>query len=214
MDREEAGQQVREALAAVVDLEMDRPITELGFLAGVTIDGARVHVRLRAPSYFRAQRYGWLVVADADAAVTALPWVDAAEVCLDDAEPQHLAADRAITDLVGDLTGAGSDDAQQDVRRLAFAVRHHRVLRELLDKGLRRVELCRLLLADLPDTPETAVYLRRRGELGLPVASTAPLVVGDDGRTVLEEDIDDHLARLRAVVGGEVRDSALEWRRP
>jgi metal-sulfur cluster biosynthetic enzyme len=74
-----AGQQVRDLLAAVRDPALRRPLTELGFIAGVTIDGGWVHVRLRLPSYAAVESAS-AVAADTRAAVAALAWVQAVTV--------------------------------------------------------------------------------------------------------------------------------------
>lgn len=190
----EAGQQVRAALHAVIEPELGRPITGLGFVAGVAIDDGQVHVRLRAPSYFDVRRYGWLVLADARAAVGALGWVEAADAVFSDAGGRYGPRDAG---------GTPSAEARDAIRRAAFLARQHRLVRDLLDHGLRRSEVSRLLLSDLPATADTAVYLQRRAELGLAVQPRSPLVVTEDGRPVRSEDMDDYLARLRAAVAGE-----------
>jgi metal-sulfur cluster biosynthetic enzyme len=194
MDRFTVGQQVREALSAVVEPELGRPITELGFVSEVSIDGGRVHVRLRAPSFFQLQRYGWLILADAHAALGVLPWVEAIDLCF-------------AADGVGQRTDVGvpppfdapvSERQRSDIRRTAFLDRQLRLVRSLLDRGLRRSELGTLTLADLPVTAESAVYVQRRSEMPLPTDACAPVLVTEDGRPVAVDDIDDYIARLRA----------------
>src|SRR6201986_3913004 len=69
------------ALGEVRDREPDRPITDLGFVAGVRIT-SRVRVELRLPTYFCAPNFAWLMVADAREAVAALPGVGPVDVVL------------------------------------------------------------------------------------------------------------------------------------
>jgi metal-sulfur cluster biosynthetic enzyme len=185
MNESAAGRQVREALNAVVEPDLGRPITELGFVAGAAVDGGRVHVRLRVPSFFRLERYGWLIVADARAALSALPWADTVEVCFTDDHPLE------------PFDVSASEQRRSDVRRAVFLERQHRIVRSLLDGGMRRTELCRMTVADLAPTAETAVYLQRRAEVLLPTDSAAPLLMTEDGWPVRAEDVDDYLARLR-----------------
>lgn len=197
-----AGQQVRNALGVVRDPELHRAVTELGFVDAVSIDGGRVHVHLRLTTYFGATDLAWVMVADARAAVAALPWVDSVEVCLRGDDGVHHAVypvdalgvsfDRSVDEL---------DDAQKELCRTAFLMRHHELLRGLLEQGRRRSELCDLRIRDLPMSPGTAVYLRRREQVGLPVDPDATLVVTEDGADVV--DIDGYLARLRAFASGE-----------
>jgi hypothetical protein len=51
------------ALSGVFDPELDRPITELGFVASIQIPPVRVELRL--PTFFCAPTFAWLMVADA-----------------------------------------------------------------------------------------------------------------------------------------------------
>ena len=55
---------VNAALAAVLDPELDRPITDLGFVRAVSVgaDGS-VEARLRLPTYFCAPNFAWLMVS-------------------------------------------------------------------------------------------------------------------------------------------------------
>lgn len=201
LDPQVAGQQVRDALGVVRDPELDRAVTELGFVGGVSIDGGRVHVHLRLPTYFGATDLAWLLIADARAAVAALPWVDSVEVCLrahHGVDHSHQPIDvlgRPLDGTVDDL-----DEAQRQVCRTAFLLRHHEVLRGLLEQGMPRADLRDVRVGDLPVSPRTAVYLQRRAEFGLPVDPSAPLVVTEDGGEVI--DLDGYLGRLRAFVSG------------
>lgn len=181
---------MRQALSAVVEPELGRPITELGFVAGVSIDADRVHVRLRAPSFFRLQRHGWLVLADARAAIAVLPWAETVDLC-----------------FAGAAAGVGppvphdvppSEEEKAAIRRAAYLDRHLHLIRSLLDRGLRREEIRVLTLADLPPSAASAVYLKRRAEALLPIDPGSPVMVTDDGLPVHAADVDEYLARLRS----------------
>lgn len=193
MDRFTAGQQVREALGAVVEPELGRPITDLGFVSDVSIDAGRVHVRLRVPSFFRLQRYGWLILADARAALGTLPWAEAIDLCFADDDVGGR-ADASVPPLFDEPV---SERQRSVIRRAVFLDRQLRLVRSLLDRGLRRGELHALTLADLPMTAESAVYVQRRSEMLLPTDARAPVLVTEDGWSVGAEEIDDYLARLR-----------------
>lgn len=204
LDPQAAGQQVRDALGVVRDPELHRAVTELGFVGGVSIDGSRVHVHLRLPTYFGATDLAWLMIADARAAVAALPWVDSVEVCVRGHHGVH--HPHRQFDVLGspfDSTIDDLDESERDVCRGVFLVRHHELLRGLLSQGFRRSELCDLRVRDLAMSPETAVYLQRRSELGLPVDPDAPLVVTEDGVDVMDVEVDEYLADLGAFAAGE-----------
>ena len=61
--------EVLDALSGVRDPELDEPITDLAFVSGLELDGDRVSVRLRLPTYFCAPNFAYLMVADAREAV-------------------------------------------------------------------------------------------------------------------------------------------------
>jgi metal-sulfur cluster biosynthetic enzyme len=82
-------QDVVRALADVRDPELDEPLTALGFITAVRVVHARVEVRLRLPTYFRAPHFAWLMVDAARSAVLALNGVKEADVRVAD----HFAAD-------------------------------------------------------------------------------------------------------------------------
>lgn len=196
LDPQTAGQQVRDALGVVRDPELCRAVTELGFVEGVSIDGGRVHVHLRLPTYFGATDLAWLMVADARAAVGALPWVESVEVCL---RGRHDVHGPHAVGLPARPAGRGGDLAHtREACRTAFATRQYEILRGLLDRGVRRSELRHLVVGDLPATPQTAVYLQRRADAGLPVDGDAPLVVTEDGADIIDVEFDGYLAALRA----------------
>jgi len=73
-----------EALSRVRDPELDEPITDLGFVSELQLEGGRVRARLRLPTYFCAPNFAYLMVADARAALTSVPGVEEAWVTLED----------------------------------------------------------------------------------------------------------------------------------
>ncbi len=105
------------ALATVRDPELDEPVTELGFVSSCTVstDGHAL-VRLRLPTYFCAPNFAFLMVADAQDAVSAVPGVSRAEVVLED----HFAAD-AINAGVAARSGFAESFARAGRRRAGRA---------------------------------------------------------------------------------------------
>jgi metal-sulfur cluster biosynthetic enzyme len=194
------------ALATVRDPELDEPLTELGFVSSLEVDGDTVRVRLRLPTYFCAPNFAYLMVADAQGAVAAVPGVRAVEVTLDDhftAEEinQGVAARRGFQESFTGLADDELDELRTVFRRKALINRQQRLLRTLLDAGTTVEELGRLRIGDLPGSPELAVYLERRAELGLDCSPQAPLVVDVTGTPIPAELLEGHLrfARLTAV---------------
>ena len=73
-----------EALHVVIDPELDEPITDLGFVRSVDVDGDRVEVHLRLPTSFCSPNFAYLMASDAKDALVALPWTGDVVVELDD----------------------------------------------------------------------------------------------------------------------------------
>src|SRR5262245_15254984 len=71
-------------LAKVSDPELDQPLTELGFIGGVSVEGSAVTVRFRLPTFFCAPNFAFMMAADIRERVSELPWVERVEVQLQD----------------------------------------------------------------------------------------------------------------------------------
>lgn len=187
---------VERALGEVVDPELDRPITELGFVARCQVAGGRVEVDLRLPTYFCAPNFAYLMVSDAHDALTAVPGVGGVSVRLLD----HFAAEEINA---GVAAGEGFDAAfpglaageLHELRavflRKAHAAEQERLATALLASGRTHEDLTALTLADLPDT--TALRRHRR-RLHLRHDDRAPLLLDDTGQPLTQDDLP---ARLR-----------------
>lgn len=171
------------ALDAVVDPELDEPVTDLGFVSSASAEDGVARIRLRLPTYFCAPNFAYLMVADAYDAARAVPGVDAVDVRLED----HFAA-AEINDGVaaGDgfaaafpgLAAGELEELRVTFWRKAHAAEQERVASRLAGSG---VDVTR---ARLRDAPDTARLRRRRERLGLPAGDDAPLLVGDDGAPI------------------------------
>jgi metal-sulfur cluster biosynthetic enzyme len=197
---------VLNALGTVRDPELDEPLPDLGFVTSLDVDGDTVRVHLRLPTYFCAPNFAYLMVADADTAVRAVPGVRRAEVVLDD----HFTSDevntgvaqrRGFQDSFEGLADDELDELRTLFRRKALVARQQRLVRSLLEEGATKEQLGRLRLGDLPPSTELDTYLQRRAELGLDVGPEAPLVVDTDGNPIPPELLEGHLrfARLTQV---------------
>jgi metal-sulfur cluster biosynthetic enzyme len=205
--------EVLDALAGVRDPELDEPITDLDFISGLEVAGDAVSVRLRLPTYFCAPNFAYLMVADARAAVLAVPGVRRASVVLDD----HYASSE-ITGGVNE--GKGFDGAFPDetespdleelrgtFRRKSFVARQERLCRTLLAEGLHPEKLAEMRLGEVPSSEAFEKYLERRAELGLDVSPEAPLLVDPDGKRVPESAVVQHL-RFARTVGVSIEGNA------
>ncbi|MDX6410441.1 MAG: hypothetical protein QOE13_3512 [Gaiellaceae bacterium] len=177
---------VLDALSGVRDPEIDEPLTDLGFVAGVHVDGTRVAVRLRLPTYFCAPNFAYLMVADALHAVQALPHVADVTIALDD----HFASDEingaiaAVAGFEGAFPGESIGELGQlrDLfTRKAFTARQSRVCDALLREGRSLEALAEARLSALPGTPDVTRCIALRDQLGIDCSPGAPAFVLADG---------------------------------
>jgi metal-sulfur cluster biosynthetic enzyme len=191
------------ALSSVRDPELDEPVTELGFVAGVEVDGADVAVRLRLPTYFCAPNFTWMMAADAEAAVGALPGVGHVRVSVDDhfvagEIDAGLAAGGGFREAFPDFADGELGELRTLFARKAFLARQYAACAPLLAAGRTPAELAGLALGDLPDGEEAEAYARRRAELGLETGAAAPLLVTPAGAPVTPQGAERHLRFARA----------------
>jgi metal-sulfur cluster biosynthetic enzyme len=164
------------ALGQVRDPELDQPITELGFVAGVQVKGdSAVRAELRLPTYFCAPNFAWLMVADAHDALAAE--FERVEVVL----LEHFVSDEinagvaAVSDFAetfaGDATAADPEltELRTVFERKAHTAAQERMARALVATGVPTASLAALSWADAAEkAPEAAAAVaRRRTRLGL-----------------------------------------------
>jgi metal-sulfur cluster biosynthetic enzyme len=201
------------ALATVIDPELDQPVTELGFVAALTVrplgsGGHEAHVLLRLPTYFCAPNFAYLMVADAHDAVLSLPGIETARVELAD----HFASEQINSGVAAEEgfgsafpgQGAGSDRGELDELRLTFRRKAHlacleRTCRQLIRAGWQVDALADTTLGDVPESPERASLLRRRADIGLPIGPDAALFVESTGERVPAERLPARLRFAQAV---------------
>jgi metal-sulfur cluster biosynthetic enzyme len=193
------------ALSGVRDPELDEPITELGFVSDLEIEGEAVNIRLRLPTYFCAPNFAYLMVADAREAILSVPGVRWANVVLDD----HYASDEINGGVnegqgidgafPGETEGPDLGELRNIFQRKSFVSRQEKLCRALLADGRTPAELVRMRVGDLPPTDEAEQYLERRAELGVDVSLGSPLIVDPDGRRVPEEAVVEHLRFAKTV---------------
>jgi metal-sulfur cluster biosynthetic enzyme len=197
------------ALGTVRDPELDEPITTLGFVASCTVSAeGQAQVRLRLPTYFCAPNFAFLMVADADDAVAAVPGVTAAEILLDD----HFASDAinagvaARAGFVGSFDGEATDeldDLRATFLRKAVLAGTDLVCRPLVAAGRAPAELAALTLGDVPSSPDLTRLRQRRADLGLPADNDAPLLLDPaTGQRISEDAVPLHLRRARVTQAG------------
>jgi metal-sulfur cluster biosynthetic enzyme len=171
---------VLDALEGVRDPELDQSLVELGFVAGVRLEGAAVAVRLRLPTYFCAPNFAFLMVADARAAVERVPGVAEARIELED----HFTA-AEINDAVGRDEGFVAAfpehaSAELDELRTLFQRKALMARQGNLATGREPAVLAALRLGDL-EGADAERCRELRDELGIDAGPEAPAFVTGEG---------------------------------
>jgi metal-sulfur cluster biosynthetic enzyme len=157
--------EVRLALGRVTDPELDESVTDLRFIEHLTVgpDGT-VSIGFRLPTYWCAANFAFLMAADMQREVGALPWVRHVHVTLG----EHMYSEKINHGLANGLSfGAtfGNDaSAELDELRRTFLVkafqrRQEALINRLLKLGHRAEDLVSMSLWDLQ-----AVALDPEGE--------------------------------------------------
>ena len=193
------------ALGGVFDPELDRPITDLGFVASLKIKpGGGVRAELRLPTYFCAPNFAWLMVADARDALAAVPGAGPVEVVL----LEHFVSDEinagvaAVSDFSATLEPGAADPSLAELRstfeRKAHVAAQDRLARALVGAGADPASLAgvSVIAASSLAPAETAGVLRRRSRLGL---ESAFALCDDDGGRLPEDRLPGWLRFARTV---------------
>ena len=174
------------ALEGVRDPELDQSLVELGFVAGVEVQQDAVAVRLQLPTFFCAPNFAFLMVADARAAVEALPWVSRARIDLEDhftAEEINAAVDcgEGFVHAFPAHAAAELDELRTLFRRKALMARQGRLVAGLADPAAAT-------LGEL-EGPDAERCRELRRELGIDAGPHAPAFVTGDGVPVTAADV-------------------------
>jgi metal-sulfur cluster biosynthetic enzyme len=193
---------VRRALDAVIDPELDEPITDLGFVRSVSVADDRVEVHLRLPTSFCSPNFAYLMASDAQDALAGFAALARDVVVeLDDHHDSDLinrglAANAGYRGTFGHEAELSLDELRQTFRRKAHTASMERALTALARAvpAWTEAQAYRVRLGDLPDGPQKQSLLARRSALGFGVAKDDHVLVDDAGRPVPGEE---STARLR-----------------
>lgn len=194
------------ALGAVVDPELDEPITDLGFVQSLLVTpGGNVKLHLRLPTSFCSPNFAYLMASDAKDVLNELDWSRQVVVELDDHHDSQiinagLAADAGYRGTFGHEALESLDELRVIFRRKAHTAAMERCLTALLrsDPGCVVETLGRVCLGDLPGDDMTRALLRRREALGLSTAPEALVMVDHDGSGYPPDEVAMTLRRARA----------------
>jgi metal-sulfur cluster biosynthetic enzyme len=195
-----------EALGAVVDPELDEPITELGFVRSVVVTpSGNVKVHLRLPTSFCSPNFAYLMASDAKDVLTELDWTRRVVVELDDHHDSSiinagLAADAGYRGTFRHEAEDSLDDLRETFRRKAHTAAMERCLTALLRADPSRGEssLGEVRLDELPDDDAKTALLKRRRNLGLSTTADALVMVDHEGRGYAADAVAMTLRRARS----------------
>ena len=194
------------ALGAVVDPELDEPITTLGFVRSLMVSpGGNVKVHLRLPTSFCSPNFAYLMASDAKDALSKLDWTRRVTVELDDHHDSEiinagLAADAGYRGTFGHEAEESLDELRETFRRKAHTAAMERCLTALLRADSQQSEstLGDVRLGELPDGPTTEALLRCRRALGLSTEPSALVMVDHQGAGYAPDDVPLALRRARS----------------
>lgn len=202
-------QDIRAALGAVLDPELDEPITDLGFVRSLEVtagtDGAVVGLRLRLPTSFCSPNFAYLMASDSKDVIAALEGVAKVVVQLDD----HHDSDLINAGLASDAgyRGTFKHEAEDSLEKLRWTFRRkahtaamERCLTELLrsDPRLLEADMGNVRLRDLPEGRNKDALRRRRTALGLPEGTDSIVLVNHEGHPYPAEAVPMALRRARS----------------
>ena len=198
-------EQVRRALDSVLDPELDEPITDLGFVRSVVVDGDQVTVQLRLPTSFCSPNFAYLMASDAKDVIATIDQVRQVIIELIDHHDSDLinaglAADAGYLGTFGQEAESDLDELRSTFRRKAHTAAMERCLTQWLrsnpDAPESRAGAVRL--GDLPASRHTDALLRRRAVLGLPTGPNALVMVDHRGRGYQPDEVPMALRRARS----------------
>ena len=187
-------EEVYAQLAKVSDPELDQPLTELGFIAGVELEGSAVTVRFRLPTFWCAANFAFMMAADIRERVSELPWVERVDVRLQDHFFEEeinsgVGCGKTFVETFPQLATENLDELRETFRVKAFLARQERLLRCLLALGWSEDAILAVRIGDLPSlapsregTELAERYLAILRERGLVGDADAPAFVRPDGR--------------------------------
>lgn len=197
-------------LDRVTDPELDEPVTELGFVTSVEVDGGDVHVRFRLPTYWCAANFAFLMADDMRREIAALPWVSGIRIELG----EHMYAEtinsgvrdgRSFDDAFGDAASGGLEAVRSTFRAKSFQRRQEQVIQLLREVGhaadailALTVQGLREIAADPATAAAIARYLARRDVPG-PFGENAPAFVSLEGEALRADSLGAYLRKLRSI---------------
>jgi len=201
--------EVRGALGAVLDPELDESVVSLGFVDKVTVDGAAVAVTFRLPTAWCSLNFAWIMAEDMREALRRIDWVEQADIRLVD----HFAAERinagiadghGFADAFGAEAGGDLSALRQTFRRKAFLGRMSKLIEALRRAGHDDAAILALTVHTLGELKTDASlaaaverYLALRDAFGGPAGADEPAFRTAEGAVIDPTRLTDLLRDIR-----------------
>ncbi|HEY6539892.1 MAG TPA: iron-sulfur cluster assembly protein [Ktedonobacteraceae bacterium] len=218
---------IYQAIADVLDPELDETLVKLGFIDRVEVNGSDVSITFKLPTYWCAPNFAYLMAADLRRQAGNVPGVRDVRVilldhCAEDEVTGGVNQGQSFTEAFpGEANG---DEHLEELRRIflrkGFLMRQDTLLRQMLKLGLDEATIAALRVADMGiDEPANAaiitaggrtyrlertgrngsLYQQRRVALGLPHAASDPLIIDDQGQPLQAGQLQQFLRCSRSV---------------
>ena len=218
---------VYEAIADVLDPELDESLVKLGFIDRVQVEGSDVTVTFKLPTYWCSPNFAYLMASDLHSKVETMPGVRSTRILLVD----HCTEDE-VTNGVNqghsfsqafpkeNMEDEHLEELRRTFLRKGFLMRQETLIRQLQKANIAEEHILSLHIADLiiDDIAESAsittptkivplpcdvrtakAYLHRMATLNIPHASQNLLFVDDTGHSIPTGGLQKYIRQSRSV---------------
>lgn len=220
-------EQIYEAIANVLDPELDESLVKLGFIDRVEVKGPNVAITFKLPTYWCSPNFAYLMAADLRQQAATVPGVQNVRValldhCSEDEVSNAVNAGRSFADAFPEETteDAHLENLRRTFLRKGFLMRQDSLLRQMLKIRLDEAAIASLHVSDLryDEASNTAwvridgrehrlervgrsalAYQQRRKALGLPHAAGDALIIDDQGHPLQAGELREFLRRSRSI---------------
>jgi len=164
----EKEKQVYQMLDQVYDPELDQPLTELGFIDHIVIEGSIVEVIFRLPTYWCSPNFAYIMAEDIHKYVSSLNWVEEVKVnlidhCASNEINQGVTKGKAFSESLTAFSGSDGDldELRKTFQIKAFYARQEKMIKHLLYQlDMTKEKVVSILHSDL-----ISLNLSKEGQL-------------------------------------------------
>lgn len=145
---------VLEKIKFVYDPELDKSVLEMNFIEDIQIHGSIVTVFMRLPTYWCSPNFAFIMAEDIRDRVMELPWVSKVNMnlkdhCASDEINKGVSEGKSFAEVFSSLASGDLDEVRKTFRIKAFISRQERLLRDLVNFGVKDTEIIQLKIKEL-----------------------------------------------------------------